>query len=660
MRTRLLLLGGQTTALGAMVAFLVVPASALFLARYGAGALPYAYLAVAAAGVVLTIVIRKAQDRISLAALASVVLTTYVVVVAASWLVLEVTDGVWVTFPLVVLFPLIIPLGFMLVGAQSGRLLDVRQMKAHLPRVMGGFALGFGLGGVLSAALVGPLGGPVPLLGVDALIGAVMLALILETARRFPSELRATPHPLSRASTGRPDVRALLGNRLVVMVFGYQVLSGATTQLLDFMVWERAAARYPDPSDLARFQGLYGAVINFTAILFVVLLAGRLLIRWGISLGLAANPVAVSALVAAGAIVGYTDGTATTLFFLVVCTQQVIAITLTDGLTRTSINATYQALPMSERLRAQTGVEAAGVPVALGLVGAFLLLRSALDLDIKVVQGATLLVALVWVLFALRAHREYGAGLRRLLARPPWVPTSLQIRNEAQQAAVDRLLASKDLHNIQVGLNALSDTRTEWSMATAQLAPTPLLDVRQSLVAEAERVAVLLQVVGSLDGGVGTSPLRSALRDEVAGSARQATDLLALAHGREEVVRAVSALASPVEQERGLALEMLEVTLGHRTAPMALALVDPTLDDEARRRGVAAHGPVTTRSAAEHVRDIISDPDGTWGEPWLRACALYASPEMLGAAATELARPWVDDPHQAVAETARWVLRTEQ
>lgn len=656
MRIRLALLTGQTITLGVMVAFLVVPASALFLARYGAGALPYAYLAVAATGVVLTIAIRRAQNSMTLAALAVTVLTIFVAVVATAWAILEAGGGLWVTFPLLVLFPLIIPLGFMLVGAQSQRLLDVRQMKAHLPIVMGGFALGFAVGGVLAAALVGPLSGPVRLLGVDTLVGVAFLALVLETSRRFPAELRAAPQPLAHDSTGGPAVRSLLGSRLVLMVFGYQVLAGATSQLLDFMVWERAADRYPDPSDLARFQGLYGAVINFTAILFVVLLAGRILTHWGIRVGLAANPLVVSLLIAAGAVVGYTSGTATTLFFVVVCTQQVISLTLTDGLTRTSVNATYQALPMSERLRAQTGVEAAGVPVALGLVGAFLLLRRFLDLDIRVVQVVTLLVALAWLVLAAWAHREYGEGLRRLLARPPWVPTSLQIRNEAQQAAVDRLLASNDPRDVAVGLTAVIDTRTEWALSTQQVTAGPVPDVHLALVGEAERVAVLLEVLGSLDGEAGTAPLRSALRDELEGSARQARDLLALAHGREEVVRAVAALASPVEQERGLALEMLEVTLGHRTAPMALALVDPALSDDVRRRGVALHRPMTAHSAAEHLRDLVADPDGAWSQPWLRVCALYAAPGVLGLDAFDLARPWVDDPDPVVAETAMWVM----
>ena len=63
------------------------------------------------------------------------------------------------------------------------------------------------------------------------------------------------------------------------MIFVYQLLAAAVTQLLDYVVWERAAYHFPDPSDLARFQGLYGTLINLVALAFVFLAAGRLLAR---------------------------------------------------------------------------------------------------------------------------------------------------------------------------------------------------------------------------------------------------------------------------------------------------------------------------------------------------------------------------------------------
>ena len=52
---------------------------------------------------------------------------------------------------LLVLFPIALQLGFVFIGGQAGRLLDVRQMKERFPRVVGGFSVGFLLGGLFVA-----------------------------------------------------------------------------------------------------------------------------------------------------------------------------------------------------------------------------------------------------------------------------------------------------------------------------------------------------------------------------------------------------------------------------------------------------------------------------------------------------------------------------
>ena len=58
------------------------------------------------------------------------------------------------------------------------------------------------------------------------------------------------------------------------------------------------------------------------------------------------------------------------------------------------------------------------------------------------------------------------------------------------------------------------------------------------------------------------------------------------------------------------------------------------------------------------LRRLVTDDDGTWQDPWLRACALYALPSSLPAEALGLAAPWRDDPDPVVAETARWAGAT--
>ncbi len=844
MRSRLLLLGGQTTALGLTTAFLVVPVSAMFLDAYGADRLPYVYLAVAAAGVVVSWTMSWAERRLTLARLAQTVLATYVLLVAAGWAALVVAERPWATFPLLVLFPLSIPIGFVLVGTQAGRLLDVRELKASFPRISAGFPIGFALGGLAAAGLVRPLGGPVHLLGLDLAAALLMLGLVVATARSHPDELRSRPperRPVEPATDRRSQARSFLANRLVVLVLAYQVLSAVVTQLIDFMVWERAAARFPDPSSLAQFQGLFGAVINVVSVAFVLVLGGWLITRFGVGFGLAANPVGVLVLLALTSVVGWSAGPAALVFFVLVCAQQVTDISLTDGTTRTSINATYQALPADLRVRAQTTVEGAGIPLAMGFVGAVLIGYDAVGLDVRWVVVLTLLLSVVWLAVSLLAFREYGANLRRVLSRRVWDPVALRLDDAPSNRAVRQLLESEDAGDVRCALDAMADAgqdvagparrllddpdpvrrrlaieavvgsgllsdlevatrvhalladegadvamtaaaalvrlngalrpwredgRATWLMvlgkdeagvpvvplraatamphrffvpylvglASSASASAAVLDAlaahadhlaphvggllsdpdvprrtRERLVyvlgsagtAEArdllvahlddddpavveaaarclvevghtesaerlelgprllsivERAERCLQVLLLLDERPAHQPLRIALHDELGAAARRTEVLLDLVHDARAIGTAVGELGASSSRQRSSALEMLEVTVGRTLAPTVVAVLDPLLSDAARHSALASRVTVPPHELAEWLRDLVVDPAGTWADPWLRACALYAAAESLPALeARDLATPYQHHPEPDVRETARWV-----
>jgi HEAT repeat protein len=804
MRTRLLLLAAQTVLLGLVSAFLVVPASALFLNRYGADDLPYTYLSAAISGVLVSTAMRRAQRRLSLGVLAAVSIATILALVTAGWLVLEIDNGLWVTYPLVVLFPITIPVGFVLIGSQAGRLMDVREMKAHFPRVVAGFSVGLGGGALLAAWLVHLVGGPVTLLAVDAAAAATWLVLAVVTARRFPSVLLVRPRIEPRTGPSEPrPASSLLSNPLVVAVFGYQVLSATVTQLLDYMVWERAAHRYPDASDLARFQGVFGAVINVSALVFVVFFAGRLLTRIGVGASLAANPIGVLVVLGLSVVLGFEGGVAGTAFFLAACSTQVVDLTLTDGTTRTSVNATYQALDPGDRLAAQTRVEGAGIPLAVGLVGVLLLVFRGLSLDIRAVAILTLVLTVGWVLISRYAARAYLAGLRTQFARTTWDEEPLRVDDESR-AAVDRLLGSPDPRDVRVAVGALAgsvaaagspavvqverllddpdprvrlraaavlagtDTesaptaRRRWREAVtdpnpvvvaaaveaaadhpdpsfvphlvavastgaprppdlpraltahadvlvpwlessdgelppparaqvlravgrarvpaargvlvAQLldpdpavrqtaartlvaapatTPDDLPPARRLLEIEAERSARALAVLEVLPDDPRTAPLRQGLQDELDAVAAQTGVVLALTGGGRSVEYAAAALRTG--RERGLALELIESAGDRRDVDLALALLDPAVDHGPRLARLEPFAPAQG-GARDWVVDVVTDPETRWSSNWLRACALYAGPTVLGADVADLAGPWVDDADPAVAETARWAI----
>ena len=226
--------------------------------------------------------------------------------------------------------------------------------------VVGGFAIGLAVGGLLAAWLVRVTGDIRQLLVLDLVPLAAFAALLALTGRRYPTQLHAIPAPIEVAPTAGQTLGRRRVTRLVLLVLGYSVASAAATQLLYFIVWDQAAVRYPDAAHLATFLGGFGALMNTVSIAFVVLLAGRLLRRFGVRFGLVANPAAVLIVATVSVLTGAVAGAATTAFFVLVCSAQVTDIALTDGTTRTSINATYQALAPAERLAVQTSVEAAG------------------------------------------------------------------------------------------------------------------------------------------------------------------------------------------------------------------------------------------------------------------------------------------------------------
>ena len=130
----------------------------------------------------------------------------------------------------------------------------------------------------------------------------------------------------------------------------------------------RAAARYSG-DDLTRFLSAYTGALNLADILFLAFLAGPLMRRFGLRLGLVLNPAVVAAVLAVMAVVVAGPGAASFGLFVLAGVLRIADITTTDGTTRTSINAAFQVVPVEERLAVQAVVEGISVPIAIGSPG---------------------------------------------------------------------------------------------------------------------------------------------------------------------------------------------------------------------------------------------------------------------------------------------------
>lgn len=454
-RRKITLLAGQAFTLGLMMSWLLVGASTIFLDTYGSGLLPVTYVGAALAGVASSAALTAAFRTKSLVTVARQALIGLSVVLAGSWLLLWLAGADWVSFALLVVIPIMIPVGFMFLVGQAGMLLDVRALKALYARVIAGFALGFVTGGLAGPLLLEVLGRTEHLLATAAAAAGLWLLLLGVTRRQFGAELSQADDV--DTSVARPTIGELLRDRYVRLIVAFQMLSALESQWLDYLVLDRATQRYDDSRDLAEFIGRFTAIAYGADILFLLLAAGALLRRFGLRYGLTANPAGVLTLLALMAVASSIQGSAATVVFVTVVGARVTDLVLSDGASRSSLSAAYQVVPTSMRLAAQATVEGLAVPLAIGASGVvLLLLRATAGTDGMVLPTLTSLVVVTWVVVATLVHRGYRVSLLASLRYRTLDPATLSIDDANSLPLIDRLIESDDWRDVRLGLDTLT------------------------------------------------------------------------------------------------------------------------------------------------------------------------------------------------------------
>ena len=128
----------QSVAFGLWAALLGIVANAMFLEAYGAKWLPVTYIVLAVAGVVVSSLVSRAARTVDVVRIALVVLGGATVLQLAAWVIAVASGSAWVSAPLLVLFPILIHLGFVFIGGQAGRILDIAGDQGELPADHGG------------------------------------------------------------------------------------------------------------------------------------------------------------------------------------------------------------------------------------------------------------------------------------------------------------------------------------------------------------------------------------------------------------------------------------------------------------------------------------------------------------------------------------------
>jgi hypothetical protein len=628
------LLTAQGFAFGVTLALLLVPANSIFLDAYGSEWLPATYVAIAVVGSAAAALIARAARRTRLVRVATVTLGAFAVAFAVAWPIL-VAGGVWASAVLLVLFPIVLQVGFVFVGGQAGRLLDVRQLKALFPRIVSGFAIGFLVGGLLGIPLLALLGSTEHLLVATAAAQLAFLALLLVTERRFP-EVRAA-QPDDAPAVARPPLRLLFASGIALLLLAYQVLSAMGSWVVDFLLFDRAAARYSG-DELTEFLAGYTALLNLIDILFLALVAGPLMRRFGLRLGLLLNPVVVGGILALMVVVAAGAGTAAFGLFVLAGVLRIADIATTDGTTRTSINAAYQIVPVEERLAVQAVVEGIGVPVAIGVTGILLLALNVLGSGTVGVIVFGLLLGVVWTAVAVGVYRSYTRSLAEEMERRSLSDVEFAAEDDA---AIRALLHSEDTRDVRLGLDLLAGA----------VSPAPDVELRE--IAEHGDPEVRMRAL----------TLLAEHGDERA--AAQAADVVRrLAYsadvGERRAAAAAFATRAVTGDDVGALVDLLmDGDVAVRSAALDAVVPADAADAELVRRVVACldeprlagPGSAAVRrlgpAAGPRLAEALAREDGHRRASLVRAAAMVAAEHGSDAIA-----PVLDDPDRVVVLTA--------
>lgn len=455
-RTITLWLMGQLFFVVVALLFMYVASNAIFLSTFGADWIPLVYVATAVVVSTLSYGVVKLRQRWSLATIALGSSTGVALVYLAAWVILGLPQGEWVTFVLMIMFPLHITLLIaLMIGGQAGELFDVRQMKRLFPRVGSAGVAGAVVGAFLSPWLPGTTR--------DLLLWVVVCLLVSQgllwlTIRRFSAQLRQTPtRPQGKQAT--KSFAQLLRNPYTLNLMGYQVLSAVGTQLVIYIFLALAEAQFGnDTAGLATFLGNFAGSRNIFTLLVQLVLAGYLMTRFGLRFGMAANPLVVTVLVAATAVYATLAGPAGSLLFWIAVVAYIMDNALSDAITSTSIKTAYQAVPADDRSTVEATVEGIGVPLAFGFTGILIFVFNAIPgLTLTHIIWFTVIVCLLWTAAAFRSYSNYTGALLRSLNRRALGNDTLSLADGSSLAAVEKLVQSNKLREVRLALDMLTE-----------------------------------------------------------------------------------------------------------------------------------------------------------------------------------------------------------
>jgi ATP/ADP translocase/HEAT repeat protein len=624
---QLVLMAGLVSVLLCAYTIAKVLRDALFLAQFGALALPYAYLGVALAAVgfvwIEGLVARRFQ-RVGAARF-------------NQYLAIACSVAAALLFPLAP--RLTSALFYLWTGSQAMMLLphfwglaldlwDSRRARKLFP-LLAGFGL---IGGLVGGALAG---WSLPLIQRVGLMWTLPLLLAAAHALTRVAEGRRSrqPGPEVVPSTDSPW-RIILRSPYILIFVAALTLSVVVGTLVDFQFKYYIARLYPNPHDLTQFLGKFYFALNAVALLFQFGLAGWLLQRIGLGASTGLQPATVLLMAS-----WITFGPGLWVVVAMRSLQGVHAQTL--GKSTSEIY--YAPIRPAERRRIKPAVDTLVERWSDAAVGILLILAlHALHVPIPMIAILTTVLCAVWIVVLLLLNRQYGVAFREVLSTrwiEPETPSEA-LRLPAARRALLEALRAEDEDRIVLALQLSGETRD----------PAIVRAVRECLGHPWPSVrAAAVSAMAAMRVPDRENRIAAFLEDPHEGLRRAAVGYLLL-RGPKPVAFARRLLEGDDAALQGFVVDALFEHPCEARAALTLDWVDARIASGTRESLILAAralGAMTGSALTSRLRSLLTNPDGEVRAAALLSAIRRPARELLDALLPLLLEP---DLHSAARE----------
>ena len=442
----LLLMGALVAVLLCAYTIAKVLRDSLFLAEFGALALPYAYVGVAVASVGFVWLESRIERRFTRVGAARFNQYTAIACSVAAALVFPLARR-----PTIALF-------YIWTGSQAMMLLphfwglaldlwDSRRARRLFP-LLAGWGL---VGGLAGGAFAGWSSSFMQHVGLMWTL-PLLLVLAVAITRSVEQHRTSRPGPVVAPSMVSPWKIIRRSPYIVILVAAF-ALSVIVGTLVDFQFKYHVLRLFPNPRALTQFLGRFYVGLNALSLVFQFGVAGWLLQRLGLGWSTGLQPVALLAM-AAWTTVG--PG------MWVIVAMRWLQGVLSNTLGKSTSEIYYTAIHPSERRRIKPAIDTLVERWSDAAVGLLLIVvLNMLHLPVKTIAILTAVLCAAWIVVLFLLERQYGRAFKQVLSSR-WIgpeTASEVLRMPAARRALLEALRADDERRIVLALQLSGATR---------------------------------------------------------------------------------------------------------------------------------------------------------------------------------------------------------